>query len=63
MERTGALRWGAGAIARTIIGFNWGGWVTGGTGPKISEKSSILAVGGAVTPYCVAASKVDPFFR
>ena len=51
---------GAGAIARAIIGFNWGGWVTGGTGSKISEKPSILAVGEAVTPYYVAALKVDP---
>jgi hypothetical protein len=51
---------GAGAIALAIIGFNWGGWVTGGTVSKISEKSSILAVGEALTPYCVAASKADP---
>ncbi len=51
---------GAGAIALAIIGFNWGGWVNGGTVSKISEKSSILAVGEALTPYSVAASKADP---
>ena len=51
---------GAGAIALAIIGFNWGGWVTGGTSAEMSQKSSRLAVAEALIPYCVALSISDP---
>ena len=43
--------WGAvgGAIVIAIIGFAWGGWVTGGTAQKMVED----AVVSRLTPICV----------
>lgn len=51
---------GVGAIALAIVGFSWGGWVTGGTASEMSSKSSIAAVAAALTPYCVQNSQNDP---
>ena len=61
-EWVGSALWGAvaGAIALAIVGFNWGGWVTGGTALEMSQKNSKSAVAEALTPYCVAASEADP---
>ncbi|MGH7006568.1 MAG: hypothetical protein ACREIP_21690 [Alphaproteobacteria bacterium] len=48
--------WGAagGAIAVAIIGFAWGGWVTGSTAEKIAKQRTETAVVAALTPVCVA---------
>jgi hypothetical protein len=43
----------AGAAAAMIIGFNWGGWVTGGTAKDMTQKSSTAAVIAALSPICV----------
>jgi hypothetical protein len=43
----------AGAIATLVIGFNWGGWVTGGTAKDMTQKSSTAAVIEALSPICV----------
>jgi nucleoid-associated protein YgaU len=43
----------AGAAAAMIIGFNWGGWVTGGTAHDMTQKSSTAAVIAALSPICV----------
>ncbi|GAA6208117.1 hypothetical protein NBRC116601_14100 [Cognatishimia sp. WU-CL00825] len=51
---------GAGAIALAIVGFNWGGWVTGGSAMQLSKLDSRAAVAMALTPYCVQNSKDDP---
>jgi len=51
---------GAGAIALAIVGFNWGGWVTGGSASKMSSTDSMAAVASALTPYCVQNSQNDP---
>ena len=47
--------WGAagGAIALAIIGFNWGGWVTGGTAELKASQRAELAVVTALAPICV----------
>jgi hypothetical protein len=47
--------WGAvgGAIALAIIGFNWGGWVTGGTAELKAKQRAELAVVTALAPICV----------
>ena len=47
--------WGAvaGAIALAIVGFNWGGWVTGGTAETLARNSAATAVVAALTPICV----------
>jgi hypothetical protein len=44
---------GAGAIALAIVGFSWGGWVTGGSAKDMATKQSNVAVAAALTPYCV----------
>lgn len=51
---------GVGAIALAIVGFNWGGWVTGGSASEMSDKASMAAVAAALTPYCVQNSEMDP---
>ena len=54
--------WGAvgGAIAAMIIGFNWGGWVTGGTAGKMEVASAETAIVLAFTPLCVARAERQP---
>lgn len=43
----------AGAVATIFIGFNWGGWVTGGTAKEMAQKKSNGAVVSALAPICV----------
>jgi pimeloyl-ACP methyl ester carboxylesterase len=47
--------WGAaaGAIALAIVGFSWGGWVTGGTAETLAKNSAATAVVAALAPICV----------
>lgn len=47
--------WGAavGAIALAIVGFGWGGWVTGGAAEMLAKNSAAAAVVAALTPICV----------
>jgi len=54
--------WGAigGAIAAMIIGFSWGGWVTGGTAGKMVSTSAEDASVLALTPLCVAKGEQQP---
>jgi hypothetical protein len=42
-----------GAIAAAIIGFNWGGWVTGGKAALDSAQRADTAVVVALAPICV----------
>jgi hypothetical protein len=42
-----------GAIASMVIGFSWGGWVTGGTADKVATERANTAVLAALTPICV----------
>jgi hypothetical protein len=43
----------AGAVATLVIGFNWGGWVTGGTAKEMMQKSVSSALVSALSPICV----------
>src|SRR5680860_1797574 len=54
--------WGAigGAIAAMIIGFAWGGWVTGGAAGDMETASTEGAVVRAFTPLCVAKAEQQP---
>jgi len=54
--------WGAigGAIVLAIIGFKWGGWVTGGTAQAMAEEMAVKAVVDRLTPICVAQFNQDP---
>ena len=47
--------WGAvgGAIAAAIIGFSWGGWVTGGRAEADASQRVNTAVVAALAPVCV----------
>jgi hypothetical protein len=51
--------WGAigGAVAAIIIGFSWGGWVTGGTAGKMATTSAQDASVLALTPLCVVKAE------
>jgi high-affinity Fe2+/Pb2+ permease len=43
----------AGALATLVIGFYWGGWVTGGSAKEMVQKSTSAAVVTALAPICV----------
>jgi hypothetical protein len=47
--------WGAvgGASARAVVGFSWGGWVTGGTADKAAKEAADTAVIRVLAPICV----------
>jgi hypothetical protein len=49
-----------GAIALAIVGFSWGGWVTGGTAAKNSVAASHDAVVAALAPICVERFREQP---
>src|SRR3954454_9487350 len=54
--------WGAagGAVAAMIIGFVWGGWVTGGTSEKNAGMAAQSAVVQALVPVCVVKAEQQP---
>ncbi|MBN8293257.1 hypothetical protein JI664_14880 [Rhodobacter sp. NTK016B] len=50
----------AGAIVVGVVGFTWGGWVTGGTS---SERAMTMAhddVVAAMVPVCLEMARTDP---
>jgi hypothetical protein len=47
-------------ILTLVIGFEWGGWVTGKTAKSMAEASSNNAVMARLAPMCVARAKQDP---
>ncbi len=53
--------WGAlgGAIVLAIIGFAWGGWVTGGTAQEKAEEMAENAVIARLAPICVEQFRQD----
>ena len=48
-----------GAVALAVVGFTWGGWVTGSTAEAMASKSGQLAMVNALVPFCVARSDGD----
>ncbi len=42
-----------GAVASMVVGFSWGGWMTGGTAIKLANERTNNAVVAALTPICV----------
>ena len=42
-----------GAVASMVIGFSWGGWVTGATANKLAAEQASTAVVAVLTPICV----------
>lgn len=53
--------WGAvaGAVAISVVGFSWGGWVTGGTAEKRAGMRAEEATVAALVPICVAQFRKD----
>jgi hypothetical protein len=49
----------AGAILTMIIGFAWGGWVTGGTAQSRAKEIAENAVANRLVPICVAQFNQD----
>ena len=49
-----------GAAALAIVGFTWGGWVTGGTAKEMASDQAKLEVVAALVPICIQQSSQDP---
>ena len=51
--------WGVvgGAVAMAIVGFTWGGWVTGGKAESNATQRANTAVVSALAPVCVEKFK------
>lgn len=58
--KPGIMGAGVGAVVLAIVGFSWGGWMTGGSAAAMSSKESVAATVAALTPYCVQKSLTDP---
>ena len=50
---------GAGAIALAIVGFNFGGWLTGASAQKMASAQANAEAVSVQVPYCVALSNAD----
>jgi hypothetical protein len=50
----------ASAVLTMIVGFGWGGWVTGGTARTTAETMANDAVATRLAPICVVQSGRDP---
>ena|SRR5687767_10322848 len=59
---TSPFLWGAasGAIALAIVGFGWGGWVTGTTAERLAVTRVDTAMVSALTPICVKQFQASP---
>jgi dienelactone hydrolase len=49
-----------GAAALAIVGFTWGGWVTGSTARQMAADQAQLEVVAALVPICIEQSRQDP---
>ena len=47
-------------VLTLVIGFEWGGWVTGRTAKSMAEAASHDAVLARLAPMCVAKATSDP---
>jgi hypothetical protein len=52
--------WMASIVLTMIIGFAWGGWVTGGTARRLAEDIAKDAVVERLAPICVSQFNEDP---
>ena len=61
-EATKPALWGAigGAIVVIVIGFVWGGWVTGAQATKMTAAGAESAIVQAFTPLCVVRAEKQP---
>jgi hypothetical protein len=54
--------WGAvaGAIAMSIVGFQYFGWTTASAAEKLAQEAAGTAVVSAMVPFCVTKAEADP---
>jgi len=52
-----------GALALAIVGFSWGGWVTGGAAETMAQKQAKSATIAALAPICAAKFQADSSFE
>ncbi|MHC9237011.1 hypothetical protein ACX9MO_15390 [Pseudooceanicola sp. 502str34] len=52
-----------GAVVITIVGFSWGGWVTGGTAREQADTLAQETVTAAMVPVCLDLARSDPMRR
>ena len=48
-----------GAIAVSVIGFSWGGWVTGDSAERMASERAEASVVSALVPMCLESAKQD----
>ncbi len=60
-EKIKTALWGAvgGGIVLAIVGFAWGGWVTGGSAQQMAEELAQNAVVARLAPICVEQFNQD----
>ena len=58
--KPGLLGATAGAAALLIVGFSWGGWVTGGKAEKMARDLAKSEVVAALVPICIEQARQDP---
>jgi hypothetical protein len=60
-EKIKPVLWGAvgGAIVLATVGFNWGGWVTGGAAVAMAKETAATAVAERLGTICVAQFNRD----
>jgi hypothetical protein len=49
-----------GAILLAIVGFSWGGWVTGGTAQTMATEMTSAAMVDRLAPLCLLRFNQDP---
>lgn len=57
---TKPVLWGVagGAVALAIVGFSWGGWITGSKAEAAASQRANAAVVGVLAPVCVEKFKL-----
>ena len=62
MEKVKLGLWGAagGAVVLAIVGFMWGGWVTGSTAQQMAADAAEKVVVDRLAPICVEQYNRDP---
>lgn len=58
--RPGAYGFVLGGITLAVLGFTWGGWVTGGTAEDMAAQRASRDVTAALVPVCVEMARIDP---
>ena len=49
-----------GALTTALVGFGYGGWVSGSSAEQMGSRQSTAAVIAALLPVCLSQSRADP---